>query len=54
MKNLFFILLAIMILSLSGCEAIGDIFSAGFYSGLAVVVVVAVLVIWLFGRKRGG
>jgi hypothetical protein len=53
MKNLFFILLTLMLLSMTSCEAIGDIFSAGFYSGLAVVVAVVVLVVWLFGRKRG-
>jgi hypothetical protein len=53
MKNLFFILFTLMLLSMTSCEAIGDIFSAGFYSGLAVVVAVVVLVIWLFGRKRG-
>ena len=53
MKNLFFILLAIILLTMGGCEAIGDIFSAGFYSGLAVVVAVAVLIVWLIARKRG-
>jgi TRAP-type C4-dicarboxylate transport system permease large subunit len=52
MKNVFFILLAFMIVSLSGCEAIGDIFSAGFYSGLAVVVAVVVLAVWLFRRRN--
>jgi TRAP-type C4-dicarboxylate transport system permease large subunit len=53
MKNLFFIILAIMMLSITSCEAIGDIFSAGFYSGLALVVAVVVLIVWLAGKKRG-
>jgi hypothetical protein len=53
MKNLFFILLAFIILSMSSCEVIGDIFSVGFYSGIAVVVAVVVLIIWLVGRRRG-
>ena len=53
MKNLFFIILALIMLSMSSCEVIGDIFSVGFYSGIAVVIAVVVLVVWLFGRKRG-
>jgi len=52
MKNLFVIILMIMMLALTGCEAIADIFSAGFYTGLALVVAVAVLIVWLVGRKR--
>jgi hypothetical protein len=52
MKNPFVLLLTIMLLALTGCEAIGDIFSAGFYTGLALVVAVAVLIVWLVGRKR--
>ncbi|HYC86776.1 MAG TPA: hypothetical protein VEB86_16200 [Chryseosolibacter sp.] len=52
MKNPFVLLFTIMLLVLTGCEAIGDIFSAGFYTGLALVVAVAVLIVWLVGRKR--
>jgi TRAP-type C4-dicarboxylate transport system permease large subunit len=52
MKNPFLLFFMIILLSLTGCEAIGDIFSAGFYTGLALVVAVAVLIVWLVGRKR--
>jgi hypothetical protein len=52
MKHLSLFLLASMLVSLSGCEAIGDIFSAGFYSGLALVVVVLIVIVWLVGRRK--
>lgn len=52
MRNILFLIYALILISISGCEAIGDIFSAGFYTGLAVVVAVAVLIIWLVGRRR--
>lgn len=41
-----------MMLVLSGCEAIGDIFSAGVYTGLAVVVLVIIIIVWIV-RKLG-
>lgn len=44
---LLFLLAAIM---LSSCEAIGDIFGAGFYTGVFVVVFVVVLIIVLISR----
>lgn len=53
MKNLILICFTLMLLTLTSCEVVGDIFSAGFYTGLAVVVAVIVLLIWLFSRKRG-
>lgn len=51
MKNPIVFFCMIILLSLTGCEAIGDIFSAGFYTGLALVVAVAILVVWLFRRR---
>jgi hypothetical protein len=53
MRHIIFLLFTIMLLSLTGCEAIGDIFSAGFYTGLALVVAVVVLIVWLMGRRKG-
>jgi hypothetical protein len=55
MKNLIGILLFAMLLTLSGCEAIGDIFSAGMYTGMFVVVLVIVVIIFIIarlGRRR--
>lgn len=37
-----------MMLALTGCEAIGDIFSAGIYTGIFVTVAVVIIVIVLF------
>lgn len=44
-------MMAIM-LSLSSCELIGDIFRAGMAVGIFVVVLVVALIIWLITRFR--
>ncbi|MCC3156405.1 hypothetical protein LJ737_04100 [Hymenobacter sp. 15J16-1T3B] len=48
-------LLAVLLLPLTGCEAIGEIFKAGAYTGIIGVIVVIVLLLWLFSRffRRG-
>jgi hypothetical protein len=53
MKNIIVLIFALMMLTLAGCQAIGDIFSAGFYTGLALVVGVLILIVWLISRRRG-
>lgn len=40
--------------SLSGCQAIGDIFAAGAWTGIIGVVVVIALLIWLVSKFLGG
>ncbi len=37
---------------LSGCELIGDIFQAGIYVGIFLIIVVVVLVYWVFSFFR--
>ncbi len=37
---------------LSSCEAIGDIFKAGLWVGVIIVVVIIALVLWLIGKMR--
>lgn len=54
MKNLIAFSFILMLLTLTSCEAIGDIFSAGFYTGLTVVLIVIILIIWLVSRGRKG
>ena len=52
MKNVILLTFVMMLLTLTSCEVIGDIFSAGFYTGLFVVLAVMVLVIWLVTKRR--
>jgi TRAP-type C4-dicarboxylate transport system permease large subunit len=52
MKKLSLVTFTIIMLTLTSCQAIGDIFSAGFYTGLFVVLAVIVLIVWLVSRKR--
>ena len=40
------------ILSLTSCQAIGDVFKAGMWVGVIVVIIVVVLVLWLIGKMR--
>ena len=37
---------------LSSCQAIGDIFKAGMWVGVIVVVLIVALVLWLIGKMR--
>ena len=39
-----------LLLLLSGCEVIGDIFGAGVYTGMFIVIAVIVLIIILIAR----
>jgi len=40
--------------SLSSCELVGDIFKAGVWSGILLVVVVVGLIIFVIARVTGG
>ena len=44
-------ILSLAILSFSSCQAIGDIFKAGVWVGVIVVVAVIILIVWLIGRS---
>jgi hypothetical protein len=52
MKNLIGLCFILMLLTMTSCEVIGDIFSAGFYAGIFVVILVVAVIIWLI-RKMG-
>ncbi len=39
-------------MTLTSCEAIGDIFQAGMAVGVVVVIIVVILIIWLVNRFR--
>jgi hypothetical protein len=55
MRSIIAYMFVLMMFVLTGCELVGDIFSAGFYTGLFVVVAVIVLIIWLVAKmgRRG-
>lgn len=41
-----------LLLLLSGCEVVGDIFGAGVYTGMFIVIFVIALIIFLIARMR--
>lgn len=45
-------LLLFIITTTSSCQAIGDIFKAGVWVGVLVVVAVIGLIFWLVGRSK--
>jgi hypothetical protein len=55
MKNITALtILSILIISLSSCQLIGDIFKAGVWSGILLVVVVVGIIIFIIARLFGG
>lgn len=51
MKNLLtFLCFCLLMVSMTGCELIGDIFGAGVYTGIFIVIVVIVLIVVIVAR----
>jgi uncharacterized membrane protein YkvI len=51
-KTIAFTLLIISTLISAGCELVGDIFEAGIWLGVILVIMVVGLVVWLFVKAR--
>lgn len=47
--HLSFLLIAVIV---TGCDLIGDIFSAGFYTALVLVALVLIVIVWIVVRLR--
>lgn len=54
MKKLSLLPLLAILISLSSCELIGDIFKAGMWTGIIVVVLVVGLIIFVISKLFGG
>ena len=54
MKKFNYLLLPLILLAmtLTSCEAIGDIFQAGMIVGIVVVIIVVILIIWMVSKVR--
>jgi TRAP-type C4-dicarboxylate transport system permease large subunit len=53
MKNILYPVLFFIIISLTGCELVGDIFKAGVWVGVLVVVAIVGLIIYLISKVSG-
>lgn len=49
----FSILLVLITLTLTSCEAIGDIFKAGMWTALIGIILVVLFVLWIVRKIRG-
>jgi hypothetical protein len=47
-----FVLLLLSPVVLTGCEVIGDIFKAGVWTGILLVIVIIGIIVWLFTRSK--
>lgn len=52
MKNIFALCWMLMLLSLTGCELAGDIFGAGFYTGIFIVVLVIAIIVFVVAKMN--
>ncbi|MDX5438191.1 MAG: hypothetical protein LPK03_13395 [Pontibacter sp.] len=55
MKNIRPYLMALFVLltfTMSSCELVGDIFEAGMWTALIIIVLIVLLISWLFRRFR--
>jgi amino acid transporter len=50
LKNSFIVIALLLTLSLTSCQAIGEIFKAGVWVGVIAVVIVIVIIFWLIGK----
>jgi hypothetical protein len=51
-KGLTFYMLSILVLSLTGCEIIGDIFQAGMGVGIFIVLLIIAVIVFIVIRIR--
>ncbi|WP_164891043.1 hypothetical protein [Botryobacter ruber] len=46
------VIFVMMAVTLSSCELVGDIFKAGMWTALIIIVLIVLLVAWLFRKLR--
>ncbi|MEJ8801252.1 hypothetical protein [Pontibacter sp. H249] len=55
MKNIRVYLMTLLVLltfTLSSCELVGDIFEAGMWTALIIIVIIVLVITWLFRKLR--
>jgi len=45
--------LFLITVTLTGCEVIGDIFKAGVWTGVVLVIAVIGIIVWVISKARG-
>jgi hypothetical protein len=48
----FFVFFFLCAVALTGCEVIGDIFKAGVWTGVLLVILVIGIIVWLITRSK--
>ncbi len=51
-NTLFFSILFVFASALSSCQALGDIFKAGFWGGIIIAALVVGIILWLINKAR--
>ncbi|MEO5601171.1 MAG: hypothetical protein ABIR06_09605 [Cyclobacteriaceae bacterium] len=50
MKNTIVLSLLLMMFTLTSCELAGDLFGAGFYTGIFIVILVVAIIIFIVAK----
>jgi len=50
MKKIHVMSIVALLMALSSCQVVGDIFKAGVWVGILLVFIVVVVIVWLFSR----
>ena len=51
-RNYVAMFLLLLLFTMSGCELVGDIFEAGMWTALIVIVLIIILIAWIFRKLR--
>ncbi len=53
MRNIIALSMIFMLMAMTSCELVGDIFQAGFYSGLFIVALVIAIIVFIVIKVKG-
>jgi hypothetical protein len=51
-SSYLFVVVLLSTVALNGCEVIGDIFKAGVWTGVLLVILVIGIIVWLLTRSK--
>lgn len=52
MNALRLLLIVVLSIALAGCEVIGGIFKAGFWTGMILLIVILAVIAWIASKVR--
>lgn len=56
MKNIrvyYMVMLMLLTFTMSSCDLVGDIFEAGMWTALIIIVIIVLIIVWIFRKITG-